>query len=557
MNRLKALVLMQIRDKLDFSWLSTTKSRIQKIVLSLLQFIIITGLSIALIYLCQFIGLFYYSELIDILIVFYSVMIVLTIISCTIGLTKNLYLSDDNKVLATFPVTSSLLFFSKLIVYYFYELKKSFNLLIPITLGFVIMGCMSGQLSIGVLFWMWIPLIFIIGIPVLIGSFLSIPFIYVKRFLDKFSIIELILIIISLGLIIWGVVHLINLIPEDIDLINQWPSIRKAIKNFLVNFKKNIGILCYIVYVFTGSYRSNSLNYRFNWYTLASFVSLIAFIGVLIGIAYFVIKPIFFKMLSKSFEFDKYVFDIEQKNIVRKPFITFANKEFRINFRSIEFSGNYFIVYIIIPILILLLNNLFAAMNTKLSGEIMTYAFNILLILLPLLASNSMIATLYSKEGRAGYIKKTKPINPLGALVAKLLFNLVFSVISIIVSVAIFASFTKIGIVESIFLALAILLIQYGHIFYSATLDIMNPQNEQYATIGDEISNPNENKSTLVAFIMSFAIAFISYVFLNESYSSSGSFIFGSVKIFILSLFIFGSLLLMFLLKIKAYYYER
>ena len=271
----------------------------------------------------------------------------------------------------------------------------------------------------------------------------------------------------------------------------------------------------------------------------------------------FVIKPIFFKMLSKSFEFDKYVFDTEQKNIVRKPFVTFANKEFRINFRTVEFSGNYFIVYIIIPILILLLNNLFAAMNTKLSGEIMTYAFNILLILLPLLASNSMIATLYSKEGRAGYIKKTKPINPLGALVAKLLFNLVFSVISIIVSVAIFASFTKIGIAESIFLALAILLIQYGHIFYSATLDIMNPQNEQYATIGDEISNPNENKSTLVAFIMSFAIAFVSYVFLNESYSSSGSFLFGSVKIFILSLFIFGSFLLMFLLKIKAYYYER
>lgn len=324
MNRLKALVLMQIRDKLDFSWLSTTKSRIQKIVLSLLQFIVITCVSIALIYLCQFIGLFYYSELVDILIVFFSAMMVLTIISCTIGLTKNLYLSDDNKVLATFPVTSSLLFFSKIIVYYFYELKKSFNLLIPITLGFVIMGCKSGQLSIGVLFWMWIPLIFIIAIPVLIGSFLSIPFIYIKRFLDKFSIIELLLIIISLGLIIWGVVYLINLIPENIDLINQWPSIRKAIKNFLINFKQSIGILCYIVYVFTGSYISNSLNYRFNWYTLASLASLIAFVGVLIGIAYFVIKPIFFKMLSKSFEFDKLVFDSEQKNIVRKPFVTFA-----------------------------------------------------------------------------------------------------------------------------------------------------------------------------------------------------------------------------------------
>ena len=90
MNRLKALVMMQIRDKLDFSWLSSTKSCIQKIVLSLLQFIVITCVSIALIYLCQFIGLFYYSELVDILIVFFSVMMTLTLISCTIGLTKNL-----------------------------------------------------------------------------------------------------------------------------------------------------------------------------------------------------------------------------------------------------------------------------------------------------------------------------------------------------------------------------------------------------------------------------------------------------------------------------------
>ena len=242
---------------------------------------------------------------------------------------------------------------------------------------------------------------------------------------------------------------------------------------------------------------------------------------------------------------------------MHKPFISFVNKEFRINFRTVEFSGNYIAIYIIIPVLILLLNNLFAAMSTKLSGVIMTYAFNILLILLPLLASNSMIATLYSKEGRAGYIKKTKPINPFTPLISKLLFNLIFSIPSIVISVAVFTSFSHLNVWLGIMLSIAILLIQYGHIFYSATLDIMNPQNEQYATVGEEISNPNENKSTIMAFVLSFAIALVSYALFNESNAETGSFLLATIKILLISIAIFASSLTMFLLKVKAYYYER
>lgn len=92
-----------------------------------------------------------------------------------------------------------------------------------------------------------------------------------------------------------------------------------------------------------------------------SFFILIAVVAVLICLAYLIIKPIFFSMLTKSFEFDKNLIDKEIENKVHKPFISFVNKEFRINFRTVEFSGNYIAIYIIIPVLILLLNNLFAA----------------------------------------------------------------------------------------------------------------------------------------------------------------------------------------------------
>lgn len=557
MKKLKALVLMQIRDKLDFSWTATTKSKIQKIVLSLIKFILITAAVVLLLKYTQLFGLFYYSQIVDIMIVFVSILVVLSIISCTLGLMRNLYFADDNKVLVTLPIPSNTLFLSKIIIFYLYELKKSLDLLVPCILGFMISAFMNGQVTIAVFFWMWIPILLIVLLPVLIASFISIPVMYINVFFKKFPIAEIISLIIVIGLAIFGVVYLINLIPENIDLVHQWPAIKQSINNFLIGWKDKTGILCYLVYVMTGNYEPTKLMYIIDWKTVLALVILLAIAVVLIVLAYLIIKPLFFRMLTKSFEFDKNIIDTEKENKVHKPFISFVNKEFRINIRDVEFSGSYLAVYIIIPILILLLNSLFAAMNTKLSGDIMTYGFNMLLILLPLLASNSMIATLYSKEGRAGYIKKTKPINPITPLFSKLLFNLIFSVPTIVITVFIFASFSKIGAGVSILLALAILLIQYGHIFYSATLDIMNPQNEQYATVGEEISNPNENKSTLVAFIMSFVIALIAYGLFNESYLTTNSFVLAAVKILLIGIAIFAAEFVMFLLKVKAYYYEK
>lgn len=557
MKKLRALVLMQIRDKLDFSWTATTKSKIQKIVLSLIKFILITVAVVFILKYTQLFGLFYYSQIVDVMIIFVSILVVLSIISCTIGLMRNLYFADDNKVLVTLPLPSNTLFLSKIIIFYLYELKKSLDLFVPCILGFMISAFMNGQVTIAVFFWMWIPILIIVLLPVLIASFLSIPVMYINMFFKKFPIAEIIALIVAIGLAIFGVVTLINLIPENIDLIHQWPAIKQSINNFLMGWKDKTGILCYLVYVMTGNYKQLDLKYVIDGKTVLALIILIAIAVVLIALAYLIIKPLFFRMLTKSFEFDKNIIDTEKENKVHRPFISFVNKEFRINIRDVEFSGSYLAVYIIIPILILLLNSLFAAMNTKLSGDIMTYGFNMLLILLPLLASNSMIATLYSKEGRAGYIKKTKPINPITPLFSKLLFNLIFSVPTIVITVSIFASFSKIGVGVSILLAIAILLIQYGHIFYSATLDIMNPQNEQYATVGEEISNPNENKSTLVAFGMAFVIALISYGLFNESYLTTNGFVLAAVKILLIGIAIFAAELAMFLLKVKAYYYEK
>ena len=140
-------------------------------------------------------------------------------------------------------------------------------------------------------------------------------------------------------------------------------------------------------------------------------------------------------MMTKSVDYEKVNENSKNKNHVHHKHTTFAFKELKISFRTLEISGTYIVTYVLIPVLILLLCRIFDAINTNMKGDMLTIMFNILLILLPLLASNTPIASAYSREGHAGYIKKTKPIAPFTPMISKLLFNLVLSVPSIFASI--------------------------------------------------------------------------------------------------------------------------
>ena len=485
-------------------------------------------------------------------------MLILNVISITFGLMKSLYYAEDNKVLATLPVNSNGLFYSKLVVYYLFQLKKDLGILIPVTLGFVIFLVSKNVINIGAAFWCIIPLFFLSIIILLVSALLSVPVLYIYRFIKQYPLMELILLLALMAAGVVVIILLINLIPQDIDLVNQWPAMRNDLKEAMANFSHHNVVVTFVVRTMFG-YQTMSDVYRFALIG-RSFINLAILIGVATAIGavvYFAIKPLYFSMMTKSFEFDKNLIDQPKKNVKHKKYVTFANKELKISFRDIEISGTYLVVYIATPILLFFMDKVFMAISTRLEGDIMTYAFNILLIALPFLASNSAIATIYSKEGRAAYIKKTKPINPLFPLTSKVLFNLILSVPSILACAIVFAWFSQLGAWVTIMLGLSILLLQYGHILYSASLDIMNPQNEVYATDGEQNNNPNENKATVVAFITSGLYALISYFFMTESYSHFENFYLAFIKLLLIAIAFFGSTTLLFVLKVKAYYYEK
>ena len=127
MKFLKPLVMMQLKDKIDFSFLKSRKKTITKIVFTILGFVAVTAVCYLMFYISSLLNLFSLLPTVPltVMVVIFTLMFILSCFTCTIGLMKKLYFSPDNQVLLTFPVKSNMIFVSKLIVFYIYELIKN------------------------------------------------------------------------------------------------------------------------------------------------------------------------------------------------------------------------------------------------------------------------------------------------------------------------------------------------------------------------------------------------------------------------------------------------
>ena len=561
MKQLLRLTLFQLKDKLDMSWIKSKKTLIQTLVFGLLKFLIVVAIVFLVLFLLTFVGFISkYQDVLPLFTMFIAVVFVLGTASSTYTLTKSLYFADDNKVLITLPVNANKLFFSKLFVYYLYELKRSLGILIPGIFGFLlfeIIGYRGAEVTFLTFIWMLIPVVILVAIQVLLASLLPIPFLFIYRLFKRNQIFDLVLVaILVVGLLI-VVINLINLIPDDIDLDKQWPTMVKGFENFIITIDKYIYPINFYSRIFFGERAGSGIHYQLAPMTFIRTAIALGAIVVLAGLAFLLIRPFYFTMIYRTFEYDKNPPLVSKKNVKHRKYVTFANKEFKLSFRDFDISGSYIAIYIIVPLLLFFMDRVISAISTSMRGDHIAIALNALLTILPLLASNSTIATLYSKEGRTAYLNKSNPVSPFIPLTSKLLFNLAFCIPSIVACTIIFVNFSGLGAFIAILFGLSVLLIQYAHIFFCAAQDLMNPQNEVYATSGSDFNNPNEAKATVVAFVGSFVISVIFYFMLTESMRLYENYVSAFVRLFVLAIFLFGGFLFLFVKKIQAFYYDK
>ena len=562
-EKYRAFTALQMKEVFSREKATTNvaRERVIAIVSPIIKFVVVFAVTFVLFFLNSMFGIIQPLSIYYFFVFFTAVIVVLQLLSSISSCTYSYYVAEDNKVLITFPSSGASLFLSKLTVEFVKELKSSVGLYIPVTLGIITYASVMNKLApfqLISVFWGLFPIILLCAVVVLLGSLLSVLYLQYLRLVKTIPLIRIIVLAVLFGLVVWASVVVINLIPENIELLQMWNTMRAGIDGFLKSFAKKavpINFFCSTIVGFTGaSYKG----YRLTGLSFGRFFLLLAIFIVLFILVFIVIKKLFLHMMTKSVDYEKVNEKIHHHNSVHHQHTTFAFKEFKIQIRTLEISGTYVVTYVLIPVLILLLCKIFDAINTNMKGNMLSIMFILLLIVLPLLASNTPISSAYSREGHAGYLKKTKPIKPYTPMFSKLLFNLILSVPSIFVSIFIVGRFGKIDIPSLIFLGFSVLLLQYAHIFYSSTLDFTKPRNESYQTEGQGAKNPNENTATIVAFVMSLVFAGLVFFFFKERVEfKDETFLKAAVRLFIICAITFGSCVTLYFLKLKAFFLER
>ncbi len=513
LKNLITLVVMQLKEKMDLSYLGNFRKTLFKAVYFAIEFIVVTVLCYFLFYFCKVFKVFSLADDVPVSVVslIFTLMLSLSVIFGTVGLVKALYLSRDNLVLLTFPASSSTIFLSKIIVYYIYELRKNFMFLIPFFVGY---GVAQG-FKIYYYGWILLTFLFVSLLPVLISALVSIPALFIYQGLKRVKALQYAVVTLGVLAIVGGVYYLISLIPQDINLQKNWGSIYWEIQGFLDGYTNAFALLSGLTELIVGK-RIGTTYYIFNSSTLLYFGILAGTLILLTALCFLLSKPLFYKMASTPFEFKKKNELAKRKNVVRSPFISAVRKEISVGLRNNEAVNLFVLLVIIQPLAVELLNKLYSAMNTRFIGMQMTIAFNLLIVLLINLSSNITVASVYSRDGAASYLNKVQPSAYGTLLVSKIVINILVGFLGVVATTVIFGVFYTeiIGLPSVILFGVTVYSLFLAHLFWSAEMDIMKPQYEQYATFSEQANNPNENLSAILCFLISF-IAFGIIMFLS------------------------------------------
>lgn len=545
---LSTLVKMQLKEKMDLSYMRSTRKLIFKLCYLVIEFAAITAAIAVVFYFVKLLGLFSLVRDIPVSVIsiVFSLMLGLSLVTDTVGLMKSLYFAKDNAVLLTFPATPSLVFFSKLATYYVYELRKSFMFTIPL---FIAYGIIKGY---ALYYYPWLLLMFMLisTVPVLIAALLSIPAMYLYVFLNRVKVLQYTLyaIIGALGvLLVWS---FIGMIPEDINFIESWGETYWEIQAFLRSYTELFAPL----YAFTELIVGKTVglkNIIFHEHTLVTLLVLLAIAIAALLLCFLCSKPLFCRMAATPFEFKKKNSLRQRKNRKRPPFFSALHKEWLSGMRSDAFVRLSEILILVMPLAIYLLNKIYSAMNTRFLGTQMTVCFNILIILLILLMTNIDLASVYSRDGSSAYLNKVQPTSYATLLFSKLVYPMIIAFIGTVISISVFAAFTTLSTLDTVMIGVTIYGIYIAHMFWSAESDIMNPQYEQYATFNEQANNPNETVSAILAIILS-VIVFVISLFLSSEATTG---VWAKIAAVAVALATFKAFT--YFAKIKAFYKEK
>ncbi len=531
--RMRALVGMQLTNRKKFKKMKSKLHVLLYFLLRILLIAVITLVAGAVMWLCNSVFSIYITQ--DLLLFFIAFTQIISILGYTHSLVDNLYLSKDNAILLQFPARHSEIFMSKMIVNYIVEFSRNLSFILPVLIAFGIMGVTP--IDIG--YWFTIPLLLVILplIPLFLGAILSIPYMYIQRLLKSVPLLQTFVGLGLLGILVYIGVKIIQLIPVPLRLLALYTSFIEWLTGFISSVDSYL-------YGF-----QNIVNCLFPTRTALDFVITIGIGVVIVILAYVLAMPLFFRIISHFSERS-----VEKKhdkvkiNKQRTVFGSYFYKELITIVRTPGKLFGYLSGIISFPFLLFAINYIFTAINTSSIGQSLVIGFNIMIGLVLATANNSSIATTISNEGAEFAVLKTAPSQTYKIVWSKICVHLIFSMLSIIAGFICLGVITDLPVTEVFFLLIVFVLINTGHLLWSAQFDLLNPRLNDVALKGSAYNNPNVGKSILAGLLTAVGFCAFAIFFLLDNYLG------GWIKLLIAAAVFFVLRLLLFMANLKVYF---
>lgn len=556
-NRIRILTAMQLKDKMKTGIRLSNKRKLVKIIVKSFTFIIITAAFYLLLFLLD--KAFGFGKIINYkpdlvittpLLTFFLLGMQLTsVISCTGGLMETLYLSKDNPILLSFPAKHIEVFVSKLLVFYVSEFIKNLYFVIPFLIAMGLSFTMD--INLVVYFCNIIPLIIVLPlIPVLIGSLLSLPLMYFKRFIKGSLIVQVFFTIVCLIATFIGLTLLIRILPDPLNIIANYNKFFNSVLNFFNVINK------YSLYCNSISRILIQNNYWSNFFII---------VGLILSCSLFIFlvtMPTYFKIASHSGE---NAIEKVHKGINKKAptlFNAFLKKEFLLSIRNYGALINNYLLIIAFPFVVFFMSNVYSRMGTDSLGNQLILVFIIFIGLFMLMSSNSASASAITVEGGEFALLKTAPANTSMMAWAKIFVNLLFSSIIILMSFLLLQFAPKefatgINTSDLWLMFVLFILVNAGHILWSFQLDIRNSELNEYASTGSLAEHKNIKDSITIGFVVAICFALVRFcLFFGDNYGSPFTNMVVWIKLILIAIVFFLSRLYLFRANLDVYFDE-
>ncbi len=529
-KRMNALIRMQLVDGRKFRNMSNKKI-IVYFLLRILTVALITVVASAIMYVFQ--NLMFLDVNQNLLLFFIGIVLIISTIGNTNLLMDSLYTNKDNFILFALPAQHNEIFLSKLIVFYIKEFVRNLYLLLPVLLGFAFI---TSNFNFLYLLHTILLLALLPALPVLLGALLSIPAMYIKKLLKRFSWMQVVLGVGVLVAVFWLITLALNALPRPLRLVALYRSFMEGVNGFISTTNDWLFVI------------KDMVNTLFLTRTVLDYVIMFGAIIALIGLVWALAMPFYFKLVSHFSERTGVGKHKADKFKQRTTFQTCFIKEVRTIVRTPGRLFTYIAFLIAFPFLIYIMNTIFSAINTNPLGDTLIIVFNLIIGLLLATAGNTLSATALSVEGNEFALLKTAPSQTYKVAWAKITFNMILSTLGLLLGCLTYSLLTQVSIGSAIGFTFVMVLFNTAHIFQSFQFDILNPRLNDFAQTGNANDNPNIGRSLFSGVLIAVGVGAFAAFFMLDNLAS------GWIKLIILALAFFVLRLFLFMANLKVYF---